>query len=256
MSNLATSWPSRASNFAVIKTDSVATVGESTSSILIFYHFFLPSANARPFMSPFWFSFRKISDSTTSVLCFLVSLVESTGAKVSRTWSCVSSFVNYALDCSLNLFSPVLVHIVSWWCGACDFNFLYLSYLALLRLCSGGCAHYHEFYLLVWVLVWSLVSCLWLGILQNVPLMFLLPIQIWFTLHCCPHHWFLLILGMVCLPLQVLLPQLRHNCQHSPNCNNHHHCLHVHRQVPPQVLYWFWKGGWERWCHYTLLWYL
>ena len=73
MSNVAPSWPSCVSTFAVINTDLVETLGESTSSFFIVYQFFLLYANACPFMYPLQFSFSNIIDTTTSDLCLLVS---------------------------------------------------------------------------------------------------------------------------------------------------------------------------------------
>ena len=96
-----------------MNTDSVATLGEAASSFFIVYRCFLPSAYARTFMSPFKISFTDISDDTAYALCFLVSLVASTGAKFYRTCSCVSSFVTDASPNYFNLLSPFLGHIVS-----------------------------------------------------------------------------------------------------------------------------------------------
>ena len=102
-----------ASTDAVINTDYVATVGEAVSYFLL-----SPTALFRLHMNVHLcihlpFPFMNINDTNASSICFLVILVASTGAKVSRTCRCVSSFVYAASPHSLNLFSPVLVHIVS-----------------------------------------------------------------------------------------------------------------------------------------------
>ena len=146
MSNVSTSQPSCVYTHSVMKTYSVETVGESESYFFIVFSCFLPSTRERPFMYPFQFSFRNINYSTASALGFLVSLVASTGAKVSRMCSCVSYFVNAASPYSLDLFSPFLVHIVSWWCVSCDCPFHHQSCLW-----SIGCVRCCEFYMLWWV---------------------------------------------------------------------------------------------------------
>ena len=109
MSNVATYWLLSVPTDAVINTDYVITVGETVYSFFIISHCFLPSVRARPFMSPFQFSFRNINDATTSALYLLVSLVVSTGAKDYRTCSCVSYFVTDASPCSLYFIKPVFI---------------------------------------------------------------------------------------------------------------------------------------------------
>ena len=229
ISKVAMSQPSCDSTATVINTDYVANVGEATSSLFIFSHCFVKSEHERPFMSPLNFPFRNINDATTPDLCFLVILVVFTGSKVSRTFSCVSYFVNDASRSSLNFLSPFLVHVVTRWCGACGFNFNPKSCV-----CSGVCIHCCEFYLIGWILFWSLVSCIWLYILHSVLLMGILPPQLWYPHHICPHHCFILILGMVCL----LLPWL-HHCHHNNTPHHYHpHCNYFHNQVKTQMLGW------------------
>ena len=63
-------WHSCVSTYAVMNTDSVVTVGEGESSLLISSHCFLLYAQLRTFMSPLLFSFRNISDPTTSTHYF------------------------------------------------------------------------------------------------------------------------------------------------------------------------------------------
>ena len=172
------------------------------------------------------------------ILAMLVILVVSTGVKVSRTCSCVSYFMTAASPHFLNLLSPFLVHILSWWCGACDFPFPVQSYLVLFHMCSGGCDRCHEFYPLGCVLLWSLVSCLWLGIPQIVMILCLISIKIWLSCHICSCHHFLLILGLVCLPLVALLPRLHHHHHHNPRHHCHPHCTHFHCWVTLKVLFW------------------
>ena len=106
MSKLSTPQPSCASTDAIMKTDYVATVGEAASSFLLSPLFPAP-AHARPFMYPLLFHFSNILYDTTSASCFFVSLVTSTGGKVSRMFSCVSSFVTDYSPRSLKFLRPV-----------------------------------------------------------------------------------------------------------------------------------------------------
>ena len=101
MSKNATYRSSCASTAAVMNTETVTTVGESTSSIFISYRYLLMSALACPFMSQFRFTFSNISDTTASSLYFCISLVELTEVRVSRTCIFVRSLVNSALPCYL-----------------------------------------------------------------------------------------------------------------------------------------------------------
>ena len=156
----------------------MATVCESASSFLIVSRFFLSSIHARPFMSPFLFYFSNISDAFASALFLLVILVASTCAKFYRTFSCVSYFVTSNLPCPLDFLIPVFhsycvlimwsmwIYLFSWW------------YLALFRLCSGGCSRFCDFYPLRLVLSFYLVSCLWFCILQSVLLTCLVLIRL------------------------------------------------------------------------------
>ena len=110
MSNVATSIPSCASTAAVINTDSVENLGEAASTFFIVSYSFFVSTFKSVHVS-ISLSFRNMNDATASALCLLVSLVSSTVATVSRTCSCVCSFVTSASPLSLNFRSPFLVHI-------------------------------------------------------------------------------------------------------------------------------------------------
>ena len=132
LSNVATSWPSCVSTAAVINNNSVAAVGESISSFFIASHCFLPSPHTRTCIYTFRFLFRKIKYATSYTLCFLVSLIASNDAKISRTCSCISYFMTAALPSSLkllgNVFSEYCVMII---CGM--WYSLYYLVMSMLR---------------------------------------------------------------------------------------------------------------------------
>ena len=165
--------------------------------------------------------------STLSV--FFVGFISSTGSKVSKTFSCASAFMNAnLLHCIKNL-NLSLMHVVSWWVGACDCTVPPRPYLELFSPCSCECAYCFEFYPLGWGLSWSLISWFWLVSHQSVLLLCLLSIHLCFSLHRCSLHNFILLLGQVCIPLLVILPQLCHRHHHYPYY--HHHCPHFIHQV-------------------------
>ena len=76
-----------------MNTDYVVALVEAVYSFIIVSRCFLTFSHARPFMVPFHISFRNVNHTTTSALCFFVSLVASTGKKVYDTFSCISAVV-------------------------------------------------------------------------------------------------------------------------------------------------------------------
>ena len=101
------------------------------------------------------------------------------------------------------------------------------------QVCMPPCRKFYPWW---WVLVWSLVSCLWSGILCSGLLLCIIPLKLWLTRHSCTRHRFILISGLVCLLLAVLLPQTYHHHQHNPHHHHHPHYPHVHCQVTPRML--------------------
>ena len=122
---MATSWLPRESTSTVMNINSVETVGEAASSLLILSGWFILSVHARPCMSPFRFPFRSIRDVTASSHYF-VSLVASIGAKVFRMCSCAGYFVTYDSTRSLKFLKPVFsehFYMIMW--------IMWLSYSSL-----------------------------------------------------------------------------------------------------------------------------
>ena len=184
-------------------------------------------------MYPLCFSFGDISHVTASDLYFFVSLVASTGGKLSSTFSFVSFFVTSASPRYLKFFKPAFsaYFVISMWSMWLPLSpslifIIFCLYLDWCFWCRG-------FYPLGWLLAWPLVSCPCLVIHQSVLLPCLLLIQILFPHHFCPPCHFILWSGMVCLHLVVLLPQLRHRHQCYPT--NHPHCTRVPHNHPGDI---------------------
>ena len=102
----------------------------------------MPSAHSHPFMSPFRFSFRNINDAAASTICLLVSLVSSTGEKVSRACSCVIYFITVDSPRLLNFFIPVF----SACCGMTIWS-MWLSFS------SSSMSIFRCIYLMSWFLI-------------------------------------------------------------------------------------------------------
>ena len=86
--------------------DSVDTVGDATSSFGMYARWGAPFIHALPLISPVHFSFRKSSEESALILCFLDSLPASIGVHVSMMWSWVISLSAAFSPCVPNLCKP------------------------------------------------------------------------------------------------------------------------------------------------------
>ena len=115
VSNVSMSRPPCASTAAVMNTNSVSTVGEAASYLLILSYFFLPTTHARRFMSPFRFDFRTLVLPLPLIIFCLFGCIH--WGKVSRNCSFISYFIAAAYPFSLEFLNPVFISycvMITW----------------------------------------------------------------------------------------------------------------------------------------------
>ena len=104
---IVTSLPYFACVAAVVKMDSVISIGDAASIFSVYYLCFCPLAHAQAFMEPSLFRVKYMREFIAFCFSSYVNLFALTGSNVSMSCSCWSFFVTAFSPCYPYSFSPL-----------------------------------------------------------------------------------------------------------------------------------------------------